>query len=168
VTAIRRDGDAIVLSFEPRERTVLGDAARDLAELLAGAETARDADPALQRLLPDGYRDDPDSAAEFATWTRTDLAAGKIEIARSLAAALDQAGDGSDGGSGEVVLDRAGVTRWLRGLTDLRVALAERLGIRTDDDPTPETPGGAVYWWLGETQEMLVATVDRWDAEGGA
>jgi hypothetical protein len=162
VTRIRRDGDTVVLAFGQRERAVLGDAARDLAELLGTADETRAGDPALRRLLPDGYRDGED-AAEFAEWTRNDLTSGKIEIARSLAAALDGAGD-----DGEVALDRDGVTRWLRGLTDLRVVLAERLAIRTDDDAVPETPGGAVYWWLGETQEMLVATVDRWDAEGGA
>lgn len=160
MTRVRRHGGSVTLVFSDRERSVLADAARDLADLLGTAGEARATDPALSRLLPDGYRDDAESAAEFAAWTRTDLIAGKTEVARSLAAALD--------GGTEVTLDRAGVTRWLRGLTDLRVVIAERLGIRDDDDPVPETPGGAVYWWLGETQEMLVGTVDRWDAEGGA
>jgi hypothetical protein len=158
VTRIRRRGQEVVLTFSAVERRVLGDAARDLAELLGTAGEQRDADPALQRLLPDGYRDDAEAAGEFATWSRPDLTTAKIATAEQIAAAVD-AGD-------DVRLDRQGVTVWMRGLTDLRVTLAERLGIRTDDDAVPDTQAGALYWWLGETQEMLVATVDRWDAEG--
>ena len=59
-----------------------------------------------------------------------------------------------------VTVERDDAERWLPALTDLRLVLAERLGIHTDDDPLPENELGDVYSWLGELQWLLVAALD--------
>ncbi len=50
--------------------------------------------------------------------------------------------------------------RWLPLLTDLRLVIADRIGIRTDDDEVPDTPAGEVYAWLGHLQESMVTLLD--------
>jgi len=119
-------------------------------------------DPALERLFPAAYRDDPDAAAEFSRYTRRGLIEHKSANAGVIAAAVT-AQDGA------VALSDDDAARWLPVLTDLRLVLAERLGIRTDDDPVPAEPLGEVYNWLGGLQQHLVdaldALADR-DADG--
>jgi hypothetical protein len=64
-----------------------------------------------------------------------------------------------------VTLDAASAQSWLRSLTDIRLALASRLGL---EDPATEPPHAgddryllAVYNWLGGLQWSLVRAVDR-------
>jgi hypothetical protein len=85
-------------------------------------------DPALERLFPDGYRDDAPAAAELRRFTEDDLRAGKVERLRHLYAAVPA-------GGGEVRLDDAGADAWLRALTDLRLVLGVRLDVEADTDP---------------------------------
>jgi hypothetical protein len=109
-------------------------------------------DPALERLFPVGYRDDPDAAAEFARYTRSGLVDSKTANAGAVAAAL------TSGGTIDLGEDEA--ERWLPVLTDLRLVVAERLGIRADDDPVPDDSLGEVYHWLGQLQEYLIDAVE--------
>ena len=70
------------------------------------------------------------------------------------------------GPAGEVAvrLEPPQVLSWLRGLTDMRLALAARLGIVDTDDVEPEDETGqairAVYDWLGSVQDGLVRAID--------
>jgi len=164
VSRVRRDGERIVVELSPEEADVLSGSARELTAMLAGPD-ARASDPAVRRLLPDAYRDDPEASAEFARYTRDDLTAAKTAAADEVATAI-QTAVAAGGRRASVTLDRAAVTTWLRTLTDLRVTLAERLGIRTDSDAAPRRGVGALYWWLGELQELLVLAADRIDGEG--
>jgi hypothetical protein len=125
-------------------------------------------DPALARLLPDGARDDPATAAEFRRLTEPDVRARKREALSLAVAAL--------GRQEPVVLSREEAGALLKGLTDVRLVLAERLGLRTDEDaerlhlvlagadPREDDPwlaAAALYdvltWW----QESLVAALGR-------
>jgi hypothetical protein len=115
-------------------------------------------DPALERLFPVAYRDDPDAAAEFRRYTRSGLVDTKTAKAGTVAAAL-LGGSGDDGGTIELTDDEA--ERWLPVLTDLRLIVAERLGIRADDDPVPNDPLGDVYDWLGQLQAYLIDAIDE-------
>lgn len=154
-----RDG-RVSAEFDAVERDMLAQLTSELIDLLtetdAGPDAAADPslprDPALERILPDAYRDDPDAAAEFRRFTEDDLVAHKTGNALALARAA--------AASGAVVLDESEVLPWLRAITDLRLALATRLGIETDDDEgsdDPElVPAKAAYWWLGELQERLI------------
>jgi hypothetical protein len=104
-------------------------------ETLADADAARDAaappapdDPAIARLFPEANRDDPDAAAEFRRLTETGLRARKRAAARAAAEVLSR--------PGTVLLDEGQAQSLLKSLTDLRLVLGERLGLRTDDDAT--------------------------------
>jgi hypothetical protein len=123
-------------------------------------------DPALERLFPIAYREDPDAAAEFRRYTRSGLVDSKTAKAGAVAAAL-LSGSGDDGGIIELSDDEA--ERWLPVLTDLRLIVAERLGIRADDDPVPDDALGEVYDWLGQLQAYLIDAAEALaDARGEA
>lgn len=114
-------------------------------------------DPALERLFPVAYRDDPDAAAEFKQYTRSGLVDTKTAKAGTVAAAL-LGGSGDDGGTIDLADDEA--ERWLPVLTDLRLVAAERLGIHTDEDPVPDDTLGKVYHWLGQLQSYLIDAIE--------
>jgi hypothetical protein len=84
-------------------------------------------DPAVARLLPDGSRDDPELAAEFRRLTEQGLRARKRTSLRAAREALATPAD-------RLLVERPQAEAVLKGLTDLRLVLAERLGIRTDED----------------------------------
>ena len=103
---------------------------RDDDELFARleAELAVDppADPAVARLLPDASRDDPELARSFRRLTESDLRTRKRAGLGLAAAALRR--------PTPVVLADSEAQALLRGLTDVRLVLAQRLGISTDED----------------------------------
>lgn len=82
-------------------------------------------DPAVHRLLPDASQDDPAVAAEFRRLTEDDLRMAKLARLRWLWTALQDDGP---------VVPVAQAPAVAATLTDLRLVLAERLGIRTDED----------------------------------
>lgn len=86
-------------------------------------------DPALLRLLPDAYLDDPEAAAEFRRYTEVTLRDG-------MRADLDavRAGLGVIASSGHLTLDDEQAQAWLRVLNRVRLVLATRLGIEKADD----------------------------------
>ncbi|MFZ7087488.1 DUF2017 domain-containing protein [Curtobacterium sp. RRHDQ10] len=151
----RRDG--IHLTLSPGERSVLASLTAQLLEILGGDVAA---DPVSVRLFPSAYPDDAEAAAEFRRFTMDDLLARKTENARVVHDWLTGAESGA--------LDREAEQAWLRCLTDLRLTVAERLGIH-DVDPwdqgtdLAEDPAGTglrdVYDWLGSVQEHLVITM---------
>jgi Domain of unknown function (DUF2017) len=138
-------------------------------------------DPVLRRLLPDAYRDDDEGAADFRRFTERGLREAKSRNAQILIESLiaggmsepiaaDAEGDVEAPAEPqvEVELDADGVQAWLRALTDIRLALATRLGIEQDDEQRwtrlpeddPETCVHDIYDWLGYVQETLVHAVD--------
>jgi hypothetical protein len=134
--------------------------ATDLDELEAllqtqAAETPHD--PVLARLLPDGYRDDPDAAGEFRKYTELALRAAKHESAQTMLDTLPEAG-------GKVQLTADQAQAWLKALNDVRLALGTKLGVTEDfeeqwDELAPKDPRRTafeVYAWLGAVQESLV------------
>ncbi|MBC3762764.1 DUF2017 domain-containing protein [Quadrisphaera oryzae] len=143
----------------------------DPLEALAGTggPTTPPADPAVARLLPQGATDDPDAAREFRRLTEKGLRARKRESLARVRTTLER--------EGALVLDPEEAHAWLVSLTDVRLVLAERLGLRTDDDAelvlaeaaarTPEDPRvwmASVYDFLTWLQESLVAALT---ARGG-
>jgi hypothetical protein len=114
-------------------------------------------DPILARLLPDGYRDDPDAAGEFRRYTESSLRDSKREAAQTLLDTLP-----SQGGPVRLSADEA--QAWLRALNDVRLAIGTRLDVTEDFEEQlaaidPEDPRAAafeVYGWLGAVQASLV------------
>jgi hypothetical protein len=84
-------------------------------------------DPALDRLLPTANREDDEAAAEFRRLTETGLRRRKAAGLELAAATLRGDGD-------RVRLDEGEARAFLVALTDVRLVLGERMGLRTDDD----------------------------------
>jgi len=153
----RPDGGASA-DFHLEEVKILTDLATQFVDLIENrGETG--SDPALDRLLPDAYRDNADNAAEFRRFTEVDLATRKVRNARLVLATISAK---PKKGTVTATLDPPAVQAWLRSLTDVRLTLASRLQI--DQDGT--LPAGtddmavAVYEWLGYLQESLVEAID--------
>jgi Domain of unknown function (DUF2017). len=99
------------------------DRAEDRAE-----HQGEERDPALDRLLPDAHRGDDAVAAEFRRLTEEGLRQRKsanldVAMERLAAAAND-----------EVALDESQAPAFLMALTDVRLLLGERMGMRTEED----------------------------------
>jgi hypothetical protein len=159
VIPFQRKRDGVHLGLADHERALLGDLARQLVGLLDEGDSQ---DPALARLLPDGYAgDDPatrEAAAEFRRLTSDDLSAGKRRNAELLLETLSQ--------DRRSALTAEAVQAWLRSLTDLRLTLASRLGVTADgyekasSDPQILLTRD-IYEWLGYLQESLVRALER-------
>jgi hypothetical protein len=158
-------GDLLeLLSAEAQPRPA-GEVADPLAAELGldglGDDTpaARPEDPALARLFPDAYPDDPDATADFRRYTQPDLTAERRRRAGVAIGTLDRIKDG-----GRLNLIAAEAAAWLGALNDLRLVLGTRLEITTDDqqpgdDFGPDDPRTAyipVYYYLGYLQETLI------------
>jgi hypothetical protein len=131
-----------------------------LAALEASLALQPPADPAVARLLPDGHREDPELAAGYRRLTEHGLRERKRAGLGRASSALSR--------PDPVLLDDAEAMALVKGLTDVRLVLAERLGLRTDEDAEvlhavvavgPGDPRGAaaalydaLTWW----QESLV------------
>ena len=157
-----RDGEATT-SEDPLEAMVGMDGPRDVPD-----------DPALLRLLPDAHREDPDASSEFRRLTERTLRDGKVNDATVLLETLDVSdgsatGDEEDEADYEFELDREQVRSWLRCITDLRLTLAERLGVTVDDDEywaaldadDERLPVYEIYGWLGYLLESLLDAAQK-------
>jgi hypothetical protein len=137
-------------------------ATEDLADLEAlldepGASPREPEDPVLARLLPDGYRDDPEAAGEFRRYTESSLRSAKQQAAQEMLDTLPDEG-------GRIQLTQEQAVSWLKALNDVRLALGVKLGVTEDfeeqwaglkpDDP--QWSAFEVYAWLGLVQESLV------------
>ncbi|ROP45989.1 DUF2017 domain-containing protein [Pseudokineococcus lusitanus] len=83
-------------------------------------------DPAVARLLPPASTDDDEAASDFRRFTQEGLAARKQQGLRRAAATLRR--------PAPLLLDDHEAQAWVRALTDVRLVLAARLGLETDDD----------------------------------
>jgi hypothetical protein len=162
----RRRGDACVARFGPDEVKVLRKVVSEVIALLS--DGFDHSDPVVGRLFPDVYPDSPEDAAEYRLFTEGDLKTGKIDQAGAVLAALPSSG------GGEVRLDPEAAEAWLRALTDARLALGIRLGVRDDTDLEDELDDAvlrdptsqrvfqlSVYAYLGYLQESLVGALSR-------
>jgi hypothetical protein len=166
-----RDG-RLHLSLDDVERVVLTSLTQQMIDFVAAEPLDPDADPlaalvgidetaevpedpALARLFPDAFRDDPEAAADFRRFTERDLRTLKTEHARTVATDLASCS--------EVVPDDH-APAWLGFLNDTRLTLGARLEITEDnhdefaslpqDDPRFALFG--VYDWLTFLQDSLV------------
>jgi len=186
----RRSG-LVIANFTGFEAELLRSLAQQLVELLRNEEAApkdqdpfeammdfsgptnEPEDPVLARLFPTAYVDDEESAAEFRRFTEGSLRDGKSRAAIAIIDALEEAGLPpeltEDGLHFDVELEVDVAETWLRSFTDIRLALATRLGVEEDDeevwaalpDEDPRAQAHDIYEWVGYLQETLVeALVD--------
>ena len=197
--AFRRKGERFVAKFDEMERGVVaglmeqtreivappdvgdrsetGDAFEDLVAGLGVSVAGEDQeivpeqdpfdrDPALERLLPTAHRADEQVAAEFRRLTEHGLRDRKAtNLATAIAALRDASGD-------RLELTREQAEAVLVALTDTRLVLGERLGLRTDEDALtlderisaldPDDPAvyaASFYDFLTWMQESLTAAL---------
>lgn len=153
-------GGAVSLSLASAEREMLSNLTGEIIALLEEREMddpGEARDPAITRLLPDAYNDDPEAAAEFRHFTEDDLANAKSNDAAEVASALNK--------HDPIILDARSIHPWLRTLTDLRLAISVRLGISNDDEQgvvTAESKQARqIYQWLGYLQEYLLDALEN-------
>ena len=157
--AFRRKGQRYVAKLDAAERSVVAGLMEQTRELVAtpgeavrvdtgdafddlvaglGVSVAPDdqvpmpregtRDPALERLLPTAHRGDEQVAAEFRRLTEHDLRDRKATtLATAIEALRSAEGDRLD-------LSREQAQAFVVALTDTRLVLGERLGLRTDED----------------------------------
>ncbi|MGN6780937.1 MAG: DUF2017 domain-containing protein [Marmoricola sp.] len=187
-----RRGRQVIATFSGFEADLLRSLASQLVELLhneaalpqtrvdpleamfdfSGPTTEPD-DPVLARLFPTAYRDDEEAAGEFRRFTEGALRDGKAKAASTIIDTLEEAGLPpeltEDGLVIDVELDPATAETWMRSFTDIRLALAIRLGVEDDDEGywqalSEDDPHGQVYriyQWVGYLQETLVDSLSR-------
>jgi hypothetical protein len=144
------------------------------AQIGMGGPSLPPEDPVLQRLLPDAYRDDAEDAGEFRRFTERGLTSSKVHNAELLIGSLIDGGltfgelPDEDDDPVEIELNPEQAQAWLRSLTDIRLSLAVRLGIETDEDTVRISQSdddqvlamSDIYEWLGYVQETLIAALD--------
>ena len=147
----------VLIQFNATERRLLETLLAQYDELVHDQLVDSDLadDPALARLFPNAYPDDAEAASEFRRYTREGLVEHKSANSGLMAAALMSADE-----AGRLTVDRDDAERWLPALTDLRLVLAERLGIRHDNDRLPNSDLADVFSWLGELQWAMVEALD--------
>ncbi len=187
----RRSG-RVIATFTGFEADLLRSLASQLVELLRNEEaapresadplealldfsgpTVEPEDPVLARLFPTAYTEDAEAAAEFRRFTEGRLRDGKAAGACAIIDQLEEAGLPpeltEDGLMIDVELDPDPAEVWLRSFTDLRLALATRLGVEEGDeaywhslpDDDPRAQAHDIYEWVGYLQETLVAALSR-------
>lgn len=162
IVAGRADSDGVRLVLEAEEAMLLSELADQVdSVLLLGA----DDDPALDRLLPGAYPDDVTAQEEFARYTRDSLVDGKRQAAQSVRDATS-VGDGER--LVEIELDQVQAWGWLTFLTDLRLILAERVGLAEDGSPAEDEQRDdylrAAYEWAGFVQGSMLEVLDPMEA----
>jgi len=135
--------------------------------------TTEPEDPVLARLFPTAYVEDEEAAAEFRRYTEGGLRDGKSKAACRIIDDLEEAGLPDelteDGLMIDVELVEADAETWMRSFTDIRLALATRLGVEDGDearwqslpDDDPRAQAHDIYEWVGYLQETLVAALTR-------
>ncbi|MEJ5945250.1 DUF2017 domain-containing protein [Pseudokineococcus basanitobsidens] len=197
----RRTRRGITAGLEPEEAGLLADLLAEVAQMLRSQEAAtgpsdevasdaeedplaalaRDLeggdgrvpdDPALARLLPPGSRDDDEAAADFRRFAQRGIAARKRSALERAVATLRR--------PAPLLLDDDEARAWLTALTDVRLVLAQRLGLETDDDAAlvalraaqaaeddPAAHAAALYDFLTWLQEGLADVLLRDLPAGG-
>ncbi|MEF3403187.1 DUF2017 family protein [Agromyces sp. CCNWLW203] len=151
-------GEGVRIVLETEEAMLLSELADQVDSVLLLGEAD---DPALGRLLPNAYPDDHDAAHDYTRYTRDSLVDGKRQAAQRVrdATAVEE-----PGGVVQIELDQSEAWGWLTFLTDLRLILAERVGIvdedETDADETRDDYLRAAYEWAGFVQGSMLEVLD--------
>jgi hypothetical protein len=177
-TTFGRRRGRVVLKPAEDEMPLLRDLFGQLLELLApdvevdadpdplsamvgiGTSTRAPADPALARLLPDAYPEDPEAAAEFRRYTELGLRDSKRHRAGLVLKTLEATTKTRQ-------LSEEEAQAWLTSLNDLRLVLGTRLDVSEDPEEDwallvtlpeddPRVFHQLMYDWLGGLQWRLL------------
>lgn len=179
----RKSKDGVTLQLDAAEAELLVGLFEQMVELLEPPDVPMDTDPlarmvgldgptepprdpAVARLLPPGYTDDDEAAAEFRRYTEPDLRSAKVMNARITLALLDE-------WTGATLLNEDQAKTMMLALNDMRLVLGTRIGVGEtdrdddgdefdDDDADDELIGAAsLYDWLTYLQGSLIDAISR-------
>lgn len=145
---VRSSAGGFDLRIPRSERDVLRGLPEQLRLLLDDGDAE---DPALQRLYPSAYPDDPVAAAEFDGFVRDDLTEQRMKAIETMSRTIDSEH-----------LDEEEVVAWLAAINDLRLVLGIRLAVTEESDPEDfegdeGTHGSyALYAYLSMFEEDIV------------
>jgi hypothetical protein len=139
----RRDG-RYELRLPGAIRGVVADACAGLRALVAGDPD----DPALWRLFPDAYPDDPDHAAFYRLMARDQLVGLKREALEVVERTAHQD-----------VLTEDELEQWMRALNSVRLALGTRLDAGEEAPAVSADDPDAPLWQLYEVLGVLVGSI---------
>ena len=157
-------GRVVVLELTRMEAAHLAGLVAQFAELMEDAASSA-GDPAIARLVPDAYADDDAASEDFREMTERDLLerrrqdAGEVLGSLTEASALPEDAEPGDEVLMELVelrLDPELLRAWLRCLAAIRLVLATRLDIRSEEDHDVDDPRFGIYEWLGYRLDGLV------------
>jgi hypothetical protein len=135
-------GGVYKLRLSPEERDLLRDLPNQLKNLLAETN-----EPALKRLFPPAYIDDPEGEAEYRRLVGADLLQGRQASLDTMAASIDA-----------TELDEQQITAWLSSLNDLRLVIGTQLDVQEADEPM-DTPIHQVYYYLSMLEEAVISAL---------
>lgn len=145
----RRDDGGFTVDLDPSVRELLRDLAGQMREVLTGA-TALD-DPAMARLFPPAYPDDPMRNLEFEHVAADDLQRDRVERFEVLART-----------AGDRWLTEEDLLTWMRAINDGRLVLGVRLDVTEDTrerdfrDDDAASHAFATYAFLSALLEAIV------------
>ena len=147
-----RRGD-FELRLTPDERTILRGLPDQLRNLIENEDPT--SDPAMARLYPPAYEDDPIRNLEFERMAGDDLTSQRLSSISAMEGSID-----AD------LLSEDQLLSWLGVLNDLRLVLGTRLEITeetTEDDfaaGDPRAPTFALYGYLTWLVDAIVRALD--------
>jgi Domain of unknown function (DUF2017) len=157
----RRRRDRFAVHLGPGERELLVELCRQSRELLASEDPS--SDPAVARLFPAAYRDDPLRSLEFETTLGDTPRAGKLAAIETVERTVD-----ADELSEEELLV------WLGAVNDFRLVLGTRIDI-TEESTEQDYPEGdpnhdafGVYAYLTWLQDRMLRALGEPEARMGS
>ena len=147
----RTRGGGFLVRLTTSEREAIRGVPGMLRDLLRGGDPA---DPALQRLFPPAFVDDPERSAEFAHMVHDDLLAQRMAAVDTMERTID-----ADR------LSEDEVAAWLAAINDVRLMLGVRLDVNDAstpldfEDDDERAASYAVYAFLSWLEEDIVAAL---------
>ncbi|MGZ8652420.1 MAG: DUF2017 family protein [Actinomycetota bacterium] len=147
-----RRGD-FELRLDPKERDILRGLPDQLRSLIENEDPT--SDPAMARLYPPAYEDDPIRNLEYERLAGDDLTSQRLSSIGAMEGSID---------ADRLTEDQ--LLSWLSVLNDLRLVLGTRLEITegtTEDDFAPSDPRSstfALYAYLTWLVDAIVRTLD--------
>ncbi|MFM7094222.1 MAG: DUF2017 family protein [Actinomycetota bacterium] len=150
------------INLPPDVRELMNHLFGELRDVLTQADTS---DPALRRLFPAAYHDDPERDAEYQDLMRSELVASRLTAISRVTEVIGD-GDRLEPGDMDLLLQSLNAVRLLLG-TMLDVSEDEESDAGADDPDDPVAAQAHLYSYLGWLLEAAVAAAMAAVPDGG-
>lgn len=150
------------INLPPDVRELMNHLFGELRDVLTQADTS---DPALRRLFPAAYHDDPERDAEYQDLMRSELVASRLTAISRVTEVIGD-GDRLEPGDMDLLLQSLNAVRLLLG-TMLDVSEDDESDSGADDPDDPVAAQAHLYSYLGWLLEAAVAAAMAAVPDGG-